>query len=165
MERASTEQACSEFLNRYGAHNGPIEIFGDASGNKRQTSNAGAESDWQAIRAFFARHSGEFQVSYKYKRDNPVVRDRVAAMNGMLQNALGQSKLFVDPGCKHLVRDLERVAWKPGTTVLDQDTDLLALHSRIRAKFGDEPILITPVTANPIQTIQVRGTRRTEVLA
>ena len=44
--------------------------------------------------------------------------------------------------------------------VLDHDADLTALHSRIRAQYQDAPILIAPVTATPIQTFKVIGTRR-----
>jgi hypothetical protein len=132
LPNCSTPQACEEFYNRTERFRRGrqlvVNVYGDASGSKRQTSNAGAESDWQAIRNFFARHSGEFQVSFKYKHSNPPVRDRVAAVNGMLQNALEQSKLFIDAHCRHLLKDLERVAWKPGTTVLDQDTDPQLTH-------------------------------------
>jgi hypothetical protein len=44
--------------------------------------------------------------------------------------------------------------------VLDHDAELLALHARIRARYGDEPILMAPVTADPIETHHVLGTRQ-----
>lgn len=47
--------------------------------------------------------------------------------------------------------------------VVDHDNDLPLLHARIRAKYGDEPILITPLTTNPTQTFRVLGARRTVV--
>jgi hypothetical protein len=132
VPNCSTPQACEEFYNRTERYRRgrqlTVNIYGDATGSKRQTSSAGAESDWQTIRDFFARRSGAFQVSFKYKPANPAVRDRVAAVNGMLRNALGQSKLFIDPRCKHLVKDLEQVSWKPGTALLDQDSDKQLTH-------------------------------------
>ena len=44
--------------------------------------------------------------------------------------------------------------------VLDHDADLVALHDRIRARYGDEPVLIAPVTAEPTQTFKVVGSRQ-----
>jgi hypothetical protein len=47
--------------------------------------------------------------------------------------------------------------------VLDHDVDLLILYDRIQACYGDEPILITPVTAEPMQTFRVLSPRRQRV--
>ena len=47
--------------------------------------------------------------------------------------------------------------------VIDHDTELYQLHERIRATYGDEPILLTPLTAEPIQTLRVLGARHTVV--
>jgi hypothetical protein len=43
---------------------------------------------------------------------NPSVRDRVNAVNGMLCNSQGTRRLFIDPRCRRLIHDLERVSWK-----------------------------------------------------
>lgn len=51
------------------------------------------------------------------------------------------------------------VAMRDGV-VLDDDADLSVLHDRVRAQYGDEAILMTPVTPEPIQTIKVLGSRR-----
>jgi hypothetical protein len=51
------------------------------------------------------------------------------------------------------------VAMRDGA-VIDHDPDLLALNRRIRERYGDEPILITPVIPEPIQTFKVLGARR-----
>lgn len=39
--------------------------------------------------------------------------------------------------------------------VLDSDVDIVVLYDRIHSKYGDDPILISPVTDDPIQTFQV----------
>ena len=44
--------------------------------------------------------------------------------------------------------------------VIDDDADLLTLHNRIRTQYGDEAILIAPVTPEPVQTLKVLGARR-----
>jgi hypothetical protein len=51
-------------------------------------------------------------VSYHNKSSNPLVRDRVNAVNAMLRNNEGERRLLVNPCCKPLIRDLERVSWK-----------------------------------------------------
>jgi hypothetical protein len=44
--------------------------------------------------------------------------------------------------------------------VIDDDEDLLTLHNRIRARYGDEAILITPVRPEPVQTFKVLSSRK-----
>ena len=127
LPNCPTPQACEEFHRRAAKYfNGgavmQVTVYGDATAKRRQTASAGATSDWEAVRDFFARHR-EYQPIYRYGYSNPQVRDRVAAVNSMLRNSLGETHLFVDPRCEKLIRDLERVVWKAGTAELDQDTD------------------------------------------
>jgi len=78
-----------------------------SAGAARSTSG---HSDYEIIRRFF-RTQPDFHVSY-HNSPNPLVRDRVNAMNGVLRNSQGERRLLVSPRCKHLIRDLERVSWK-----------------------------------------------------
>jgi len=43
--------------------------------------------------------------------------------------------------------------------LLDHGSDVQALYQRIRARFGDEPVLIAPVTDSPTPTYQMRSPR------
>ena len=43
---------------------------------------------------------------------NPAIRDRVNCVNARLLNQAGQTRLRIDPKCKQLILDLERVQWK-----------------------------------------------------
>ncbi len=43
--------------------------------------------------------------------------------------------------------------------VVDHAETLASLYERVRARFGDEPVLITPVMAEPIQTFNRRSRR------
>ena len=43
--------------------------------------------------------------------------------------------------------------------VLDHDADIGTLYQRIRAKYGDEPVLITPVTPEPMPVLNMRSPR------
>ncbi len=131
---SNTERACEEFTNRMlGLTAGVqrdmwVSIYGDATGQNRSTKGgAGAMSDWAIVRNFFTRNSG-FKVSYKYRTANPRVVDRVAAVNGLLCNYQRRRRLFIDPRCRKLTTDLERVCWEAGTRLLDQDTDPMLTH-------------------------------------
>ena len=52
----------------------------------------------------------------------------------------------------------EYVAMRNGE-VLDHGADVRGLYLRIRERFGDEPILIAPVTDSPTPTYQMRSPR------
>jgi hypothetical protein len=52
----------------------------------------------------------------------------------------------------------EYVAMRSGE-VLDHSPDVNALYLRIRERYGDEPILIAPVTEAPTPTYQMRSPR------
>ncbi len=115
---ATTRRACEEFV-RLGQPLGKIvpwtyqplrvKVYGDASGNQRRT--AGMGTDFVQIREFFKGWVGTFQPSMHYATANPLVRDRVNCVNARLCNRLGEPRLFIDPKCKGLIRDLEEVSW------------------------------------------------------
>jgi len=125
MERASTEQACSEFLSRYGAHRGQIEVFGDASGNKQQTAGG---SDF-SILAKRLTQAGLGAFKKRVPQANPPVLRRVAQVNAVLTNAEGLVRLEIDPTCRELVKDLEQLTFKPGTSVIDKERDPKRSHT------------------------------------
>jgi hypothetical protein len=132
LRDCNTVQACEEFVNhteKYRSSTRPIQVicYGDASGSARQTASAGSRSDWQTVREYFARHPG-YVISYRYKPANPMVKDRIAAVNGALCNSVGERRLFIHPQCKNLQRDLERVAWSEGSAQLDKKTDAQLTH-------------------------------------
>jgi hypothetical protein len=113
LPNSNTAEMCEAFASRvrsWGRCGQPINvrIYGDAAGAARSTAG---RSDYEIIRQFF-RTQPDFRVTYHVKSSNPAVRDRVNAMNGMLRNNQGERRLLVNPACKQLIRDLERVSWK-----------------------------------------------------
>ena len=104
---------CEAFVSRvrsWGRFAPPytVRLYGDAAGAARSTAG---QSDYEIIRQFF-RTEPDFKVSHQIKSANPLVRDRVNAVNAMLCNNAGERRLLVNPCCKQLIRDLERVSWK-----------------------------------------------------
>ncbi|MFB3777244.1 MAG: terminase large subunit domain-containing protein [Bryobacteraceae bacterium] len=124
MSRATTPALCEEFLNRYPRHAGGVVVYGDASGSRRQTTG---HSDFAMVREALAK-SGHKLVSYKVPRSNPEVRERVGLVNAMLRSAHGETRLLVHPRCRELVLDLEQVAYKPGSSVIDKEKDPRRTH-------------------------------------
>lgn len=122
---SNTHEACEEFLVRaeqyrvilrgdqFGSVKLTVHVYGDASGSSRSTAG---RSDWQIVREFFGRHSDKFQAVFRVTSSNPMVRDRVNAVNAMLRNYAGKRRLLVGTRCKELVRDLERVLWRQDTS-------------------------------------------------
>ena len=140
LEDANTQLACERFWDRvrwWRNHNafGPlqIEIYGDASGFQRRT--CGTTTDWNLIRDFFGRLTGQAVAQIKAVSSNPAVRDRINLVNSRLLNAAGERRLFIDPQCKELIRDFERVCWQMDS--LGQPTSELNKSDRLRTHTSD----------------------------
>jgi terminase large subunit-like protein len=124
LRRATTMQACEEFLKRFPQHSAGVEVYGDASGNREQTTGS---SDYQMIRDYFSAHT-TVPVHYKVPKANPSVRDRVNLMNVWLRSASGEIRLVVDRSCKELIKDFEQVSFKQDSYQIDKDRDRQRTH-------------------------------------
>jgi len=112
LKNTNTEEACKKFHERIpSAAPRPlaIQVYGDASGNQRRTS--GTTTDWSIIRNFFSLWRGTYNHSVHVNNVNPAVRDRVNCLNSRLLNTDGEARLFIDPRCTELIRDLDQVTW------------------------------------------------------
>ncbi len=124
IRRASTHDACEEFWSRFRHHHAGLVIYGDASGANLKTSGT---TDYQMIRQFFARTPYR-NVDYRVPSANPMVRDRVLMMNARLRNAAGEVHMRISAKCAELIKDLEQVVYKTGTTAIDKDRDPKRTH-------------------------------------
>jgi hypothetical protein len=123
---SNTRAACEAFLERisqwqsYSGLPPQVHIYGDASGNNRQT--ASSRTDWQMVMDFFK--TLPIKTERRVPSSNPPVKDRVNCLNSKLRNQAGQCQLWIDPSCKQLITDLERVHWKTdsnGNTIYEID--------------------------------------------
>ncbi len=107
-----TPEALEKLWGRYHDHRGGVVFIGDASGRQRHTS--ASQSDYDLI----WNHSGFRKIGRQvhYPPSNPPIADRFAACNAMICNAAGQRRMFVDPQCVNLIKDLRMRYYKPGTT-------------------------------------------------
>jgi hypothetical protein len=85
-------------------------IYPDSTGSNRKTSGI---SDHQIL-----KNDG---FSIQHTR-NPLVIDRVNNVNRLLR----EDRIIIDPLCRKLINDLEKVSWKDG--LLDQKTDKMLTH-------------------------------------
>jgi PBSX family phage terminase large subunit len=85
-------------------------VYPDSTGKNRKTSG---KSDHAIL-----EESG-FVVEYTR---NPFVTDRVNNINRLLRDG----RIIIDPKCKKLINDLEKVTWK--NDELDQKTDKMLTH-------------------------------------
>lgn len=122
LKNSNTVEACEEFKRRYPNHKAGLNIYGDATGRARSTqSNV---TNYQIIE----NELGRYGINNQVPRSNPAERDRVNAVNGMLRNSKGDRRIFINPNCKYLTRDLEQVAYKDGTSAIDKGKDLSLTH-------------------------------------
>jgi len=118
LSRATTQQACEEFQSRFPGHKAGLKVYADASGARMQTTGT---SDLAVLKQFF--RSGEYgTVEFKVPKSNPAVRDRVMVVNVAFQG------MKIDGRCKELIKDLEQVAYKENTQVIDKDRDPKRTH-------------------------------------
>ncbi len=125
LDRATTEEACMEFENKYKKHAGQIEVYGDASGRNMHTTGG---NDYATVQSYLTR-AGFRNVRIHVPASNPAVLSRVRKVNALFTNATGEVRLEVDPRCKELIRDLEAVMYKPDSGVIDKIRDPKRTHA------------------------------------
>ena len=81
-----------------------LPVYPDPAG-KARTSNS-TKSDHMILR--------EAGFSVISKKANPTQKDRLNALNKMLEDANGKVRLFINPECKNLIRDLELCTMENG---------------------------------------------------
>ena len=92
-----------------------LPVYPDPAG-KARTSNS-TKSDHMIL-----QEAGFTVIS---KKANPTQRDRINALNKMLEDATGKHRLFVNPKCKNLIRDLELCTMENGQIL---KTETLSHH-------------------------------------
>jgi hypothetical protein len=122
LSRASTYDACSEFISRFESHAAGLIVYADATGARLQTSG---KTDLLILREEFKNYGN---VDFLIPKSNPVVRDRVTLMNAKLAAADGSRWLLVHPRCRELIRDFEEVTFKEASQVVDKDRDPRRTH-------------------------------------
>ncbi len=110
LRNASASDMGMEVLRRYGGHKGGFIVYGSATGTVR--SPAG-RSEYAILRDMgFVRQA--------VKPTNPPPIDRVNAVNNMLFDIAGQSRLFYNAECIMLRKDFEQAIWLEDMSDVDR---------------------------------------------
>ena len=109
LEEGNIPDMCQLFYHRYGYFKGDIWIYGDATGQGRTSQYS--QTDYTVI----ANELRRFGINFKLKVPlvNPIVTDRINAMNRAFKNELGLIGVEVDPSCTELIDDFEQVLLDP----------------------------------------------------
>ena len=124
LRRATTQEACARFLERYGKHNAGIVVCGDASGQHQQTTGS---SDYDVVKEQLETHTNT-RVEVRVPKSNPPVRQRVNLLNATLRSAAGVIGILIDRKCRELVQDFEEVNYKADGYQIDKERDRMRTH-------------------------------------
>lgn len=121
---AHTEDACAEFLRRYGRHRAGVRVYGDVSGNSRKTVSG---TDYGVVTQTLAPVFGR-GLALQVGEANPHVADRVLMVNSKLKTAAGDVSLFVSAACEELIRDFEQVVYCENSREINKTRDRRRTH-------------------------------------
>lgn len=119
VENATTEICFKEFMRRYPKKDAEIVINGDASGDNRSTQS---EFTNYAIMRKLLKDNGYTNFRFQLRGYNPPIQNRIAAFNARVKSADGKVRLFVDKKCKYLLKNINNLRYKEGTTIIDVPT-------------------------------------------
>ena len=108
---ANTDMFCEEIKRVYPGRK--IIIYPDPSGNARKTSAATGITDFSILRG----HGFEVRARTKH----PTIIDSVNAVNRMLRDANGNSRLFFHKRCADTIHSISATSWRPKANSADMD--------------------------------------------
>lgn len=140
---ANTDLMAKELLSRFSGR--AATVYPDPAGRQRKTSAALGETDLTILERY------GFRVIAPRKA--PLVVDRINEVNALLESADGDTRLFIHPRCKHLIKCLEGLVYKDGTSAPDKKANLDhapdALGYLVHSEF--------PINGDIVGMAQVRG--------
>lgn len=137
LRNSNTEELCEVLEQRYWEWMDNIVIYPDPAGAARQ--HARGESDLEIF-----RQKGFRKI--RVRRKHPPIADRVNSVNRVIKDATGATKLFVAPGCAHVIESLEQTLYKSGTRDIDKAASMEhitdAMGYCVEIEFGVKKIVI-----------------------
>ena len=116
-----TKEMALEVKKRY--PDSKIWVYGDSTAEARGTRSP--STDYDIIKEILPNCDTRI-------KPNPIIVDRVNAVNARLCNARGERRLCIDPKCKHTIKDFEQVIWDEKARKESQaDRDLTHISSAI----------------------------------
>ena len=111
---SNTHLVCDKIIADWGKHEGPVHVFGDATGGAGGSAKVQG-SDWILIKNKLKPVFGE-RLKFKVQKGNPPVKERLNGYNGRFRTASEKIRTLVDPvTASRVVEDLEGVTLKVGS--------------------------------------------------
>lgn len=104
---ASIPEMVQFFHEAVPSHAGEVWVYGDATARKRNDAIPGGRSEYGLILNLMRTYGSP--VRLKVRESNPLVPDRINAVNVQLVGVDGVAHVEIDPGCKELIDDFEQV--------------------------------------------------------
>lgn len=123
-ENTTIVEMCDEFARRYPpevVQNG-ITINGDASGNNRNVNTERKNETSYTIMRNRLSQLGYNDIRIAVRPKNPGIQDRIEAFNAKVMNANGESFIYINQRCKHLINNLENLRWIEGSSDIWEPT-------------------------------------------
>jgi hypothetical protein len=115
-DNSSTWEAAKQVKERVASYDqsprfGRFIMHPDPTGSQRRSSAQVGITDHRIL------GQAGFRVSSRLA--SPALRDKWNAVNAKFENAAGERSMHIHPRCRRLIRDLEGVIYKPGTSEPD----------------------------------------------
>lgn len=94
-----------------------LTIMGDSHGRDKKTNG----SDYSVMISHF--QTAGYDVRLLVQKNNPFIKDRLAVLRGIIRNAKGNIRLFIDSSCKRLIYNFEENVNNLGNGGLKIPTD------------------------------------------
>jgi hypothetical protein len=107
LEQGDLDGMVQYFVENVPSGAAEVWLYGDATGKHRHAAAPGGRSEYQII--LNAMRTYGCPVRLKVPETNPIVPDRINAVNRAFRDEQGVSHVEIDPSCKELVADLEGV--------------------------------------------------------
>ena len=114
IANSNTTELAAEIKRRYPQHK--IRAYPDPSGKARKTSAIGGVTDFTIL------EQAGFRVIAPKKA--PAVSDRINEVQAMLLNTNGDRRLYVHPSCTELIKGLDGMTYKQGSSEPDKSLGL-----------------------------------------
>lgn len=121
-----------EFRNKYPTHTAELWMYGDAAGHSRHPQTA--MSDYDLMRLGLQGYP--VPVVWKVPTANPLVKDRLAAMNNCLRDTDGRVWVQVHPRCTMFIADMQEVVKDANGGIFKIQDRLNPYHERTHASDG-----------------------------
>jgi len=132
LEPGNTPAMISELVHRY--PKARMRIYPDATGNKRSTTNAAADTDIKLLREAAKKYDTDIKVLVNTTNPNPI--DRINLVNRMFKDGYGVIRLYINSvKAPFTADDCIFVSWREGSRTVD-DSNRKRTHALDALGYG-----------------------------